>query len=240
MISFKEFIEKSATSPWLGSGALPIFGAANEQFGRNITKDPVGGKHENDPKKNAPIIPGKTDPETGDEMSVADQAGDKTSIYEKRQALSDITHMGTRMGKSSPGGFGFKAAGLFGNSEKDFYKWRKAQQATEDPHIRHQLATGQHSPVSALLGYSHSLPILAMLTSLFNPKLGAGLMTAQMVGKNLYELTHPMSSYKDIAFAKTMQNKGNLSNALEGVGTYDSAKRKVLPPGMLNRLINLG
>ena len=133
-----------------------------------------------------------------------------------------------------------KLAGLFGPSNVEtMYRARKATQMSNDPMSYHPAATGYKAPISAQLGYSKTLPLVAMLAALKSPRLAAMITGTGMLGKQMYKMTHPTKQYKDIAYAKGMK-KPNLLKALFGGRKFNEASKAFVPQSRMQRILNLG
>lgn len=213
----------------MSSGFLAGIGAFPNLFEtqRNFSAMGRGTPPETE-DRNTPIFPEKTDPTTGEPVTVKDQV--KKEVQTKPKSVSDIAQPFNLIAS--------KSAGWFDAPEKSFYKFRKGLDVSSHPIATHQLATGRSAPLSAQIGYSTSLPLLAAIMSFINPKIGAGLLMAQHVGKGIYENTNPTTAMKDIAFAKSLKHP-EYGNLVRGVGTYDAARKGVVKPSFLNKLVNL-
>ena len=199
------------------------------------------------------VIPGKLNSYTGEEESIAKQVGSSKDNPTGRDASGDGSpgqNGGTdSMTKNFSAFERFnrlldlnlipKKASLISSPERAFYKYRKSTETADNPLVAHQVATGRSAPLSAQIGYSQMLPLLAAISTFINPKIGAGLLMAQQIGKGLYEHTHPQKVLQDIAFAKSLK-RPEYSNLISGVGDYDTARKTTYTPSKLTRFLKLG
>ena len=158
---------------------------------------------------------GKVDPSPKERARNADDA---IGVFNDAPKEEDDTAPTPNTGNVTQGVLGEKTvpktmnheiskSAMMGNELRDnLFRQQKAMQATQNPNLVHQLATGKSMPITGSIGYSKLLPMILGMTAMKYPKASAAGLGTQQLMKMLYENTNPTKDYKDVAFAKSLDN----------------------------------